>query len=732
MDNKIKALSLFLSVILVLSFFTACRSERSPIHEETGHSSSEATQQTDSETEGKTEAESLPQNQDPPSLEEDCYAAMKKKLFDWFFEGINMGTLFSVRVGEDSFSELFSDMEKMVQTTADASGNTVITATYCYESLRFTLEGILYGDLPALDYVVWVENLGDETSKKISEFYALDAEFSLAGEGDYLLQTANGSTASPADFKPVEKKLSSLWSVFAPPGTGRSSDGAWPYFDVLGEGDGIFLAVGWSGQWMAAFREQSTGEINMRVSQQNLSTVLLQDEKIRSPRVVLTYFEGDESQGRNIWRSTVLSHYLPDPAEGDEIFRAPIALNFWGGRTEAYITDAIKRYANAGIHADMVWLDAGWNGNAPDQGYHTYVTNWHSSLGWWKINSNLFQSGSLKSLSDAAHQNGYRLMLWHMIEDGRSEVSHQLTFGRDSYYSYAHQEGDYQCLLLRLDDDSVLQTVLQYFRNLIEKQGVDCVRLDSWSRPMVFWLESDKILAEGLHGSGATPRNGITENRYMQNFYLLWDTLYEEYPNFFLDNTASGGRRMDIEMVMRGVTMWRSDSSHGADLEETQVQMQWLSAWLPFHSVGAIFPSDTYEYRSFYAGSACLYTDAFNQDALDGIKTVFDEFDLLRTYWYGSYYQLLQPTYDTASWQAYELFCEDKQEGMAVVIRREHSVQESMTLMLQGLDPSRTYVISNLDSGEERIADGKSLMEEGLNITIEPRQISTFLIRIKG
>lgn len=107
MDNKIKALSLFLSVILVLSFFTACRSERSPIHEETGHSSSEATQQTDSETEGKTEAESLPQNQDPPSLEEDCYAAMKKKLFDWFFEGINMGTLFSVRVGEDSFSELF-------------------------------------------------------------------------------------------------------------------------------------------------------------------------------------------------------------------------------------------------------------------------------------------------------------------------------------------------------------------------------------------------------------------------------------------------------------------------------------------------------------------------------------------------------------------------------------------------------------------------------------------------
>jgi hypothetical protein len=55
-----------------------------------------------------------------------------------------------------------------------------------------------------------------------------------------------------------------------------------------------------------------------------------------------------------------------------------------------------------------------------------------------------------------------------------------------------------------------------------------------------------------------------------------------------------------------------------------------------------------------------------------------------------------------------------------------------MTLMLQGLDPSRTYVISNLDSGEERIADGKNLMEEGLNITIEPRQISTFLIRIKG
>ena len=39
--------------------------------------------------------------------------------------------------------------------------------------------------------------------------------------------------------------------------------------------------------------------------------------------------------------------------------------------------------------------------------------------------------------------------------------------------------------------------------------------------------------------------------------------------NFFLDNTASGGRRLDIEMASRGVALWRTDYQ-SQDLEAMQ------------------------------------------------------------------------------------------------------------------------------------------------------------------
>jgi len=56
-------------------------------------------------------------------------------------------------------------------------------------------------------------------------------------------------------------------------------------------------------------------------------------------------------------------------------------------------------------------------------------------------------------------------------------------------------------------------------------------------------------------------RQGITEIRYVEGLYATWDELRARFPQMYLDDCASGGRRIDLEMVMRSVVQTRSDSA---------------------------------------------------------------------------------------------------------------------------------------------------------------------------
>ena len=53
----------------------------------------------------------------------------------------------------------------------------------------------------------------------------------------------------------------------------------------------------------------------------------------------------------------------------------------------------------------------------------------------------------------------------------------------------------------------------------------------------------------------------MTEIRYVEGLYAMWDELRAKFPNMYLDDCASGGRRIDLEMVMRSVVQTRSDAA---------------------------------------------------------------------------------------------------------------------------------------------------------------------------
>ena len=75
-------------------------------------------------------------------------------------------------------------------------------------------------------------------------------------------------------------------------------------------------------------------------------------------------------------------------------------------------------------------------------------------------------------------------------------------------------------------------------------------------------------------------RIGMTEIGHVEGLYKFLDTLLSRHPGLIIDNCASGGRRIDIEMMSRSFVMWRSD--HGAsDLLADIGFTQGLSPWDP-------------------------------------------------------------------------------------------------------------------------------------------------------
>lgn len=316
-----------------------------------------------------------------------------------------------------------------------------------------------------------------------------------------------------------------------------------------------------------------------------------------------------------------------------------------------------------------------------------------------------------------------------MIEDGRKPYRDRFVLGKESYYT-KNAPGSTDHLVLNLADDGVLEKTLDLFRDKIENEGMDWIRVDFWERPLQSWTANDEEISLSQIGESGK-RVGITENKHITNLYKLWDTLYAEYPQFSLDNCCSGGRRIDIEMTKRGVALWRTDYPD-TDNETMQYHTQTLARWIPFSTVGVV-NANQYHFRSLY--SAAFGFSSHKIDSSTNLKTMvkfYKEADTVRKYWYGTYHQILPATNDTTSWQSYELLRTDLNAALIVVIRRPSNAISSINIKPVGLDPNGWYIIHDVAHGDnaayDLINNGKEFMEKGFNVTLNKSESAVFEI----
>lgn len=573
-------------------------------------------------------------------------------------------------------------------------------------------------DANVVEWVLWFENQSQDITPRISQAQTVDATFLSSATGTPpVVYYAEGSNASRTDFAPHEKQLLPNDSLVMTPRGGRSSDGAFPFFNLQTSADeGVVVAIGWTGTWNSCITSPDNRRLHLTAGLKHLDAGLMPGERIRLASVCLLFWQGsDRMKGHNNFRRFMLNHHSRK-VDGKPVFY-PMFCGFnWGDpepcneytcMTTEYAIALVQRTYLFGFSPEAFWLDAGWYTAAAD--FKT-GKNWYNTVGNWTPDAKRFPK-TLRPISDYIHQAGAKFMVWfepeRVYKGSRWEQEHPewlLAAGGDNR-------------LFNLGNDEACRWMCRTIGNILEENGIDYYRQDFNIAPESIWLANDE---EG--------RRGMTELRYIMGLYDYWDYLLRRFPSLLIDNCASGGRRIDYETMLRSAPMWRTDYNYGEPVGY-QCHTYGLEFFLPQHATGS-YHVNPFDSRSSL-GSAVVFNWKLTQQGesfTDMLRTQ-QEFEEVRPYFYEDFYPL-SGTGDLTGddiWLAYQLHRPVDSSGYIVAFRRAKCEATTYEVKLSALQPEQTYSLYNKDTNETTQHLGKELME-GLTLTL-PQPRSSLLLK---
>ncbi|MBE6665511.1 MAG: hypothetical protein E7603_04705 [Ruminococcaceae bacterium] len=523
-----------------------------------------------------------------------------------------------------------------------------------------------------------LSNTGLKNSPQITEPYTLDAI--LPCKTDLFLHTLRGDDNSKESFLPIERNIAiGETAVLTPSGGRSSSTTAFPFMDLTADGKTFLLAIGWTGKWKCRI-ERSENTVHITVGLAHANFFLYPNESVDLPSVFL--LEGKEGETaasvRRRFRRILLKDMNPLPKNKklpvsiqpfDRYYRGEFS-DIW--RTEDGQLKTLEG-ANKIGGIDTYWLDAAW-----------FLDGFPNGVGNYTFHEG-FPNG-LKFLSDAVCRSEKELIVWFEPE--------RVCAGTDVFHlhpEYLLARGtDEKNYLYNLGDEEAYEWLYRLLSAFIRTNGIHHLRQDFNMSPLPYWAENDE-----------EDREGICEIKHIMGLYRLWDDLKAEFPHLYIDNCASGGRRIDLETVRRAVPLWRSDivckphtKTNPTDIWN-QNQILSLSEYLPYHSACSWEPKANDMRSSATEGLACAFhvlDPAFDFEAAD---VATREIKSLQEYWDGDFYALEKPTLNENVFVAYQLAKNDC--GYAAIFRREECKEHCYSLRLQNVDVFSTYSITVTD-----------------------------------
>jgi alpha-galactosidase len=605
--------------------------------------------------------------------------------------------------------------------------------------LELRVEITRYNDYPVVEWTAWLTNRSERPSPLIEDLVGLDATF--AGRGCQV-RHCNGDFNSGDGFAWETRALEEQGSLEVASTGGRPCDGAFPYFRLLYGDGGMTLAVGWPGQWRARFGLEE-GAVSVVAGQERTRMRLMPGEAVRTPRLTLMGWEGDETRGINLWRRWYREHILPRP--GGERLTPLLAVTGtdegeeFTGATEANQLEYQRRYVSRGIRYDIWWIDAGWYPCADESGTRRWTIT-----GTWRPDPERFPNG-LAAVGEGATEHGAKLLLW--FEPERVAPGTELYEGHANWLLHRPStEPDGQRRtprelsgLLDLSKAECRAWITELVSGMITSCRIGIYRQDFNFAPLEFWRADD-----------AADRQGLKENLHVQGYLAFWDALLERHPNLLIDSCASGGRRNDLETMRRSVPLHYTDygyGQHATKLDFHRTMYEWLpyfkesnQSWDLEEATEAGIEATHGDAFSFHCALAPMLQLAYDIRSPDqGLSGMVNMVSTWRTaaeiVLGGDYYPLTPPGRSDKDWVALQfdrpLGLVDQAEvcGFVQAVRLRECEQSSLQVRLKALRPESTYVLEEAETGERREMAGAALLNEGITVTLPRRSGSIWWYR---
>jgi alpha-galactosidase len=586
--------------------------------------------------------------------------------------------------------------------------------------------GVEYRDFPATEWVLFFKNTGPRDTPILENVQALDALLPHAAGAGLIVHHARGSDSAHSDFAPLADTLAPgaelrLHSRGRRGGNrgGSPSIESLPFFNLQLGDRGAFVGLGWTGPWAAGFTRDATGTLRVQAGLERTHLLLHPGEEIRSPCILMLFWQGDRLRAHNLWRRLLLKHYSPRP--GGKPFAGLLADGNWGSwmNAERHIQE-INFWGDHNLPMECYWVDAGWT---------DMRLGWEAHQSHQVPNPALFPQG-MRPLADAAHRRGMKFLLWMVPESVHPAVGigkeHPEWLGKP----FGHPE--YGTMVFHgLDhgNPQVNRLMIDHFSKVVSDFGVDIFRQDGGN----LWPEETD-----------PNRADMSQIQYIQGFYAFWDGLLQRHPHVLIDNCAEGARKIDLETIRRSIVLWRSDCQAPMNFDPVVNQgfNHGLLQWIPL--CGAVTPLDklsAYSFRSAYCPALLMgwpmagvpdVKDRWSKVDVDLLRKLLNEYLAIRPYLFGDFYPLMPYSLDQGTWIAWQFDVPEQGEGMVQAFRRGQSNHEIARFKLRGLDAGAEYVLTNLDTRESQTLAGRELLDKGLAVRIMEQPGSAVIVYKKG
>ena len=603
------------------------------------------------------------------------------------------------------------------------TGRTVWTLTLgdSVQTLLITQQVTVYEDPQGVEITICLENRGQVLTGVITDWLALDLHLdavptlhgALGGTPEHYYPPRAFTRFERTPIPPSPWERPESCAVTLTTLAGRSSDQDMPFF-LLDEPQiraGLFVAVGWSSHWRSRLiRLGDSARLAIEVP--GIRLRLPPGERVTGPTILVGPYAGDVDQGGNALRRFLWRHAVPDL--GGQRPLPPVYYNSWFGLNVNITDERLRQQADAAakIGCEYFHIDAGWYAGCGPSfvGYRDGRGNYE------EVDRTKFPNG-IGALADYVRSKGLRFGMWFEPEHAHKASRVALAHPEWMLPNKANPNSPFYLVNLGLWDAQ--DWVLGVFSKYIQEAGVEWIRWDMNAKPLEYYADSDET-------------QGLTQLRYMEGLYRIYDELHRRYPHVFLEGCASGGRRIDLAIVKRTHCHFSSDH-----VENHHLVRYYVSGGNRF------LPGIVMDVNVFQGGGGGLYPDIRYHcvfGATFGFSDVIGDYDerglalaarhvqvfkSLRRYIVEDFYPLFPQPASLLAWDGWQFHDRARDEGFLLAFRLQ-GPEKCRRLYLRGLEPQAHYTLMDPYGVQATVqVSGQQLTTEGWPVTLERE--STYL-----